>query len=236
MSLILEYLGNFGLALHPINAAPVLINPVKLPELGQEKPSHILITHDFGNLKQSIQIAKDAGCPVVVGEVLSNWLHERYPELATITLCIGEELTLPWATIVQLESGCVYALEGVSQDVDGHSFIVSAYGHQIFFGGAMPFTTDIKQIGLNYRPNVSILGLGEQLIKTDEIGHAVMLLGSDIVLPIAPNTGETVDMNEVFATIDIYTPAICRVLNTGDSYGLQPTESTGRSSGPESRY
>jgi len=234
MSLILEYLGEFGFALHPVNQPPVLINPTRLPEMGTAKPTHILLTHQFEGLDKALEIAKELQCPVVVGEVLSIWIHEKAPELSTITLCIGEELTTSWATIIQIENGGTYELSGVVQPVEAQSFIISAYGHNILFGGPMPLSNDIKQIGLNYRPNVAILALGDKFIQAEQTGPAVMWLGSDIVLPIAPQGN--IDMAEVFATIDIYTPAICRMLNSGDCYALQPTESSGRTAGPEARY
>lgn len=234
MSLILEYLGEFGFALHPSNQPSILINPTKSPDLSTDTPSHVLLTHQFDGLEKALEIAKTAGCPIVLGEVLSNWIHEKSPELATITLCIGEELETPWAGITQIENGGTYILSGVGQPVESQSFIISAYGHNILFGGPMPLSNEIKQIGLNYRPNVAILAMGDGYLKVEQAGPAVMWLGSDIVLPFSP-TGQ-LDMQEVFETIDIYTPAICRLLSNGDSYTLQPTESSGRTAGPEARY
>ncbi|MEB3285879.1 MAG: MBL fold metallo-hydrolase [Vampirovibrionales bacterium] len=47
---------------------------------------------------------------------------------------------------------------------------------------------------------------------------------------------EQFDFAKICASIDIYTPAICRVLDVGQSYSLEPTHSSGRTAGPESRY
>lgn len=252
MTIDIEYLGGYGFKFSissPTHGPKtVLIDPVlgRLSAdafLRQHQPNYILLTHYSPQWQDILPICAQSNATLVVQDVLAGFYKSSAPDLRPITMSFGHEIDFPWGegngSLVMTVSEHYDSLPNHPDPIQANGFIVNADGHQLYHAGPNQLSPELRTIGLTYKPDVAILPVASTgQLNPKNLSQAVMWLGCDIVMPIDVSLpdDDPVDMQEVYTTLDIYTPAICRMLSPGDIYTLQPTQSSGRQAGPESRY
>jgi L-ascorbate metabolism protein UlaG (beta-lactamase superfamily) len=223
----------------------------------EKTPIHyVLVTHVYEGIEEVFALLQANPSATLVAQVpVVSYLQSKAQGLTinALTMDIGNELDFPWSGVpasdtigsLVMTANNAYGelsltIPGSTDTYDANGFIVNAEGHQIYYSGVCTFNPELRSIGLTYKPDVAILSFSKDLgyETAEEISRAVMWLGSDIVLPIDASPAEkpSYEEGEIYSSIDIYTAAICRALSGGQSYVLEPTASSGRSSGPETRY
>jgi hypothetical protein len=141
-------------------------------------------------------------------------------------------------TRVPSTSTSTYCRNVTSQPVliPGCGWVVRAAGHCLYVGGHTGTTSELRFVGEIYKPNVSILAIDPQTgIGLDTLPRVLAWLGSDMLVPWPLSAAYAVD--ELHETVDAYTSAFCkRLAADSEPWQLPATESSGRRSGPESRY
>lgn len=217
---------------------------------------YVLLTHLYDGWEAALSLLQANPSATLIAQApVAAFLKSKAQGFAinTVTMDTGNELDFPWAgppgsdsigslvmTANGIEGEQACAIPGTDVAYDANGFIINAQGHQIYYSGVCTFNPELRSIGLTYKPDVAILSFSKKLgfETAEEISRAVMWLGSDIVLPIdaSGENNPSYEEGEIYGSIDIYTAAICRSLSAGQSYVLEPTASSGRSSGPETRY
>jgi hypothetical protein len=114
-------------------------------------------------------------------------------------------------------------------------FMVQVAGHKVYLAAETSMSGELRFIGDFYKPTISVVAVAPQEgIDLTCLHRALSWLGSDMIVPwpVAPQT----DAEELRELIDAYSTGFGKWLTPGDSWQLPEALSSGRSSGPESRY
>lgn len=231
MSVTITYLGGFASKVAVNEEVAYVIDPWK-PEHVAVETGYVLITHLTPAI---IEALKSCTKPVVMCAAVAEVLTGNYPELAKqldiTTYDVGQQDNYP--------HGLLSLVVAPRKDKEPScGFILEMEGNQVYHAGPAQFDQELRDIGRAFKPNLSMLAMSKNHLTDEQMVQVPMWLGSDIIMPMS--TWETpddeVDMGEVFQAVDIYSPAICRILNPGESYTLEKIEDSGRTVGPESRY
>lgn len=219
----------------------ILINPETGIQPPEASVDYVLLTHYSRPIwEQARLLTERHKATIVVISDFSNWIRSLEPGLQTIPLTPDGEVELSWGSAVLTASHYQYRLPNGTTE-PGNGFILKILGNQIYYSGPATYDAEVRVIGQVFMPNVSILTTGPDYLNPEEMARSIMWLGSDLVFPVfrgLPEESEPAERfrEEIFSTIDAYTPAICRMLEPGGSYELMRVESSGRQAGPESRY
>ena len=220
----------------------LVINPASPDTLAAEAPAapcqYILLTHWEESLWQAaIAIARAHKSIILTAKPMAEHLETLYKsgiaDVSIMALSTEAQAELPWGVVSMVACAHEYLFPHDPAPYQANGYVLFAEGHALYYAGPTVMSPVLRDVGKLYKPDVSIFNIGEQFLNGQELCQAVMWLGSDIVLPLAENTDAQA---EAYNLIDMYTPAICRFLNPGDTYILPPVEATGRISGPEARY
>jgi L-ascorbate metabolism protein UlaG (beta-lactamase superfamily) len=242
----IQYLGHSAFSLTMANGQTVLIDPFisNNPSASIDpislKADYILVTHahddHFGD---TIAIAQRTGATVVGIYEVCQYINKHYPSVKTDPMNIGGEITLPWGTL------CMVSAAHSSTFADGTAggvaagYVLKASGHRLYHSGDTGVCAELRFIGEYYKPNVSLLSVGGRFtLGPQDVVRVLAWLGSDIVIPMHYNTWDAIaiDLDDLKFTVDTETSAICKALTPNETWHLVHAESSGRASGPESRY
>lgn len=232
MTIQLRYHGDFCFELEMPGGRRLVIDPNR----SDLRADYILLTHWLPYWPHAVELAKSASVTVLAARPVADHIRREKLPLDLITLDLGHSLEFPWGRLITTYADHHFKLPNTPDPVSAIGTVIEADGHKILHGGPARLHEELKVIGLNLKPDVSLLPCGGNYLSAEELARAVMWLGSDIVLPFQPMDGEPCDPDELYTAIDLYTPAICRMIPPGDTYTLEATESTGRIAGPEARY
>lgn len=217
----------FGVALNPVSD--------KTPAPCQ----YVLLTHWTNDLWQAAQnIAQRDEAIVVVPVHLSEHLENLYKSESPVNVMpvlLDQEIELPWGRLIPVACGHEYFFPNDPAPYSANGYVLAAEGHFLYYTGPTGMSPVLRDVGKLFKPDLTLLPVGEKFLHGQELCQAIMWLGSDIVLPFLKTENESLQ-GEVYGLIDMFTPAICRFLEEGDAYMLAPVEATGRTAGPEARY
>ncbi len=251
LSLQLQRIGRSGIGLFLPSGQPVLINPLALPQADGPEMTVLMSHYDpalcAGLLPSLETAASDKKITIVVNKSLISLLEHKFASIQNHLEFVGlqaDEIHCfgsgeNQGEITMLDADHHYHVPEHASPFRSNGFLIEHSGHRMYYAGLTRQYSGLKDIGNLYKPNLSILPVGINAgISVDRIAQVVMWLGSDIILPFLADASEDWEtvMEEVFTAIDIYSPAICRILDEGEVYDLPPTTSTGRVAGPEARY
>ncbi|MGE0201291.1 MAG: MBL fold metallo-hydrolase [Candidatus Melainabacteria bacterium] len=240
MSIQIQYLGYYGYHLTMGNGDSVLIDPNISHHdrlLTGIQPTQILLTHAHPDWRDSVALANATGAVLYAPEGCQLATVNTLPATQRQPLSADHSLAFRWGELVILESPS--DPDSDVPDTACVSLMIQSEGNNILFAGQSPPGPHIRAYGRDFKPNASFLPA--QRFPGERVVQAAMWLGSDLVFPMNVEPGDDPDTNdaffsEIYAALDYHTPAICRILQPGDTYTLVPTESTGRVAGPEARY
>jgi L-ascorbate metabolism protein UlaG (beta-lactamase superfamily) len=237
MTIGITYHGDFCFEIEMPDSKRILIDP----SASHSEPDYIMLTHWLPHWPHVMEIAAASNATVLASRQVAEHIRQERLPLNLITLDLGHSLDFPWGTVTAVYSDHHFKLPGMSSPAPAIGIVLEAEGHRVYHAGPARLHEEMKIIGLNLKPDVSLLPYGSGYLDADELSRAVMWLGSDIMIPMFPQDGkaespDSADLETLYTTIDLYTPAICRLMQPGDQYSLEPTESSGRVAGPEARY
>jgi len=199
---------------------------------------YVLLTRWTEELWQAASgIAKTHNAIIVVSPHLAGHLETLYKDSPGNIMPLGtdQEVEFPWGSLTPVACAHEYLFPNDPAPYLANGYVLGAEGHFLYYAGPTAMFPGLRDTGKLFKPNVSMLPVGEMVLNGQDLCQAVMWLGSDIVLPFMPVPDDTLK-GETYSLIDMFTPAICRFLGEGDAYMLAPVETTGRTAGPEARY
>lgn len=231
MTVTVKYLGGFSAQMSVNQELAYVLNP-NTEKDASVSSGYILLTHLS---EATVKVLGSVTQPVVTTTAVAEALKEKHSPLS-------EKLDITPFDIDHQENyphGLLSVVETPrADDMPCCGFVLEAEGNQIYHSGPAQFDPALRDIGRTFKPNFSLLPISKNHLTDEQMVQVPMWLGSDFIvpMPVWENDSDSVDLSEVFQAVDIYSPAICRILETGESYTLEKIEETGRTVGPESRY
>ena len=172
---------------------------------------------------------------VLCNSVVANaYAHLPCEKMGLGSTCEVDFAGIP-VSITMVSAACDSVLPGGQAGGLACGFIVKVAGHKIYLAGHTGLTGELRFIGDFYKPNLAVLPLdNHQGIAVDQLHRVLGWVGADMVVPWP--MALDIDETELRETIDAYTSAFCKLLKPGSGWTLPEALSSGRSSGPESRY
>jgi hypothetical protein len=172
---------------------------------------------------------------VLCNSVIAN----AYPHLPCEMMGLGSTREIELAdiavSITMVHAACDSVLPGGQAGGLACGFIIRAAGHKVYLAGHTGVTGELRFIGDFYKPTIAILPLNNsQGIALDTLPRVLGWVGADMVVPW-PLASDISDI-ELRDTVDAYASGFCKLLKPGTGWTLPEALSSGRSSGPESRY
>jgi hypothetical protein len=164
---------------------------------------------------------------------------QTYPNLNAMPLGIGSsqpvELAHAPITVTMVSSACDSVLPNGQAGGLACGYIIQAAGHKIYLAGRTGVSGEMRFIGDFYKPTLAVLPLhNQQGIGLATLPRVLGWVGADMIIPWPLDPA--IDADELRETVDAYSAAFCKLLKPGMSWELPEALSSGRSSGPESRY
>jgi L-ascorbate metabolism protein UlaG (beta-lactamase superfamily) len=173
---------------------------------------------------------------VVTNTVLAS---QGFAHAEAIGLGAGNAFTWDSAqpvTVTAVNNGAASLLHEGNYGGPALGFMVKLCGHKVYLAAETGMSAELRFIGDYYKPNVSVLSIAGQCdgIALTDLHRALSWLGSDMVVPW-PVEADT-DRDELRELIDAYSTGFSKLLPPGEPWTLPEALSSGRASGPESRY
>ncbi len=224
-------------------AAPdalLLVNPMadQLNTLDTLKPKYVLLTHVSAPQWDVLAgYNTKPGTIFIVNEALAEVITANNIAVDIISMPTVHSMTFDWGELHSVECQHQYSINATTSNLAANGFIVEALGNKIYIAGPAAFSEQFKEIGREFKPAITVLPCGGY--DEQELVRTALWLGSDFLIPddmSSPKGDEALSPQEIYTTLDLYTPVICRYLEPGDTYEFMRIEATGRTSGPESGY
>jgi L-ascorbate metabolism protein UlaG (beta-lactamase superfamily) len=232
MGIRIQYLGQQAVLLEA-EGTRLLINPFGITNLPQAEV--VIMTHGEGDHMPPL--------PNTTRLISNPEITDYYALSAGLTVQpvrVGLDYTFHWGKLTPTVSMAPSRLPQHRSGGLALGYIIHMEGHRLYYPGETGIFGDLRFIGDYYKPNIAFLTLaGPQGHTPEHLRRLMLWLGVDFVVPLFPGAVEAYEDSLVDAKtlIDAETSAIFKLLHPGgDPWELVAAESSGRQTGPESRY